>query len=108
MTKKDNKRHTKDGIKAYASEKHIPAPYPHFRYYKKSKHPALIVGEQPIEEYRYRKVMHGEKDGRHTNEKVYPNPNPKDTEPMYIGKRERHDKKKNFNETPLPWEYPKK
>ena len=30
--------------------------FPHFRYYVKSKHPALIIGEQPVEEYRYRKV----------------------------------------------------
>lgn len=82
--------------------------YPHFRYYRKSKHPALIVGEKPIEEYRYRKVMHSEKDGRHLNEKVYPNPNPKDKKPMYIGKRVRHDKKSNFEKNPLPWIYPKK
>ena len=98
----------------------IEAPYPHFRYYKKSHHPALIVGEQEgektdtkgkvyrTEEYRYRKVMHGEKDGDRTNEKVYPNPDPKDPEPMYIGKRVRHDEKKNFENVPLPWRYPKK
>ena len=82
--------------------------YPHFRYYRKSKHPALIVGEQPVEEYKYRKVMHSEKDGRHLNEKVYPNPDPKDKNPMYIGKRVRHDKKRNFESKPLPWKYPKK
>ena len=95
------------------------APYPHFRYYKKSKHPALIVGEQKgskqtaqgikeIDEYKYRKVMHGEKDGRHLNEKVYPNPDPRDPDPMYITRRVRHDDKENFNEYPLPWKYPKK
>ena len=88
--------------------KHISAPYPHFRYYKKSKHPALIVGEQPINEYQYRKVMHDEKDGRHLNEIVYPNPNKADKEPMCIAKRIRHDKKTNFNNMPLPWKYPKK
>ena len=82
--------------------------YPHFRYYRKSKHPALIVGEQPVEEYKYRKVMHSKKDGRHLNEKVYPNPDPKDKNPMYIGKRVRHDKKRNFASKPLPWKYPKK
>lgn len=94
----------------------IEAPYPHFRYYKKSKHPALIVGEQkrteqgktPVDEYKYRKVMHGEKDGDRKNEMVYPNPNPKDDKPMYIGKRVRHDDKGNFEERPLPWKYPKK
>ena len=82
--------------------------YPHFRYYKKSKHPALIVGEQPVEEYRYRKVMHGEKDGKRNNERVFPNPNPHDTQPMYIGKRIRHDKKSAFESQVLPWKYPKK
>lgn len=89
----------------------VEAPYPHFRYYKKSKHPALIVGEQKCErteEYKYRKVMHSEKDGERTNERVYPNPNPKDPTPMYIGKRIRHDDKGNFEERPLPWKYPKK
>ena len=104
----------------YARKKgHVEVPYPHFRYYKKSKHPALIVGEQKgfkqtpqgvkdIDEYKYRKVTHSERDGRHLNEKVYPNPNPKDNNPMYIGKRVRHDEKENFEEYPLPWKYPKK
>lgn len=86
--------------------------FPHFRYYKKSKHPALIVGEQKrnaIEEYRYRKVMHGMKDGKRTNECVIPNPDPNDKDPMYIGKRVRHDRKQAFEEKPLPWVYqPKK
>ncbi len=44
----------------------VEAPYPHFRHYKKSGHPALIVGEQKREgekdEYKFRKVMHSEKD----------------------------------------------
>lgn len=87
------------------NNKHIPATYPHFRYYLKSRHPALIIGEQPIDEYQYRKVMHAEKDGRHLNEKIEPNPNPKDTRPMYIAKRVRHDKKANFESLPLPWKY---
>ena len=86
----------------------VEAPYPHFRYYKKSQHPALIVGEQPIEEYRYRKVMHSERDGRHFNEKVEPNPNKSDLKPMYIAKRVRHDRKDFFEDKPLPWKYPKK
>lgn len=98
----------------------VEAPYPHFRYSKKSKHPALIVGEQKgkkvdingnehtTEEYRYRKVMHGEKEGGRTNETVYPNPNPKDPKPMRIAKRVRHDDKEHFEEKPLPWKYPKK
>lgn len=107
----------------YASQKptkRIEAGYPHFRYYKKSGHPALIVGEQKgrkadkagkeyvTDEYRYRKVMHGSKDGERTNEMVYPNPNTKDPNPMYIGKRVRHDEKRNFEDVPLPWKYPGK
>lgn len=93
----------------------IEAPYPHFRYYRKSGHPALIVGEQTgvknekeIEEYRYRKVMHGETEGGRTNETVYPNPDPADPDPMRIAKRVRHDDKENFGKIPLPWKYPKK
>lgn len=86
---------------------HVSAPYPHFRYYKKSKHPALITGEHSPEEYKYRKVMHGEKDGNRTNERVYPNPDKMDSRPMYIGKRVRHDKKMNFEDYPLPWKYKK-
>ena len=105
--------------KSAKEKRRIEAAYPHFRFYRKSKHPALIVGEQKgikqtaqgekqIDEYRYRKVMHGEKDGRHLNEVVYPNPNPKDDKPMYIAKRVRHDDKENFENAPLPWRYPNK
>lgn len=81
--------------------------FPHFRYYKKSKHPALITAEYSEDEYKYRKVMHSEKEGGRSNEKVYPNPNPKDPRPMYIGKRTRHDKKVKFETYRLPWKYPK-
>ena len=97
--------------KKSGNSRRVEAPYPHFRYYRKSGHPALIVGEQKtgdVDEYRYRKVTHNEKEGRHLNEKVYPNPNPKDPDPMYIGKRTRHEKKDNFSQKPLPWKYPKK
>ena len=101
-------------------EERIEAPYPHFRYYRKSKHPALIVGEQKgtktnkqgdtyeIDEYRYRKVMHGEKEGGRTNEILFPNPDPNDPDPMCIAKRVRHDEKDNFENKPLSWRYPKK
>ena len=82
--------------------------YPHFRYYKKSKHPALITEERSKDEYNYRKVTHSERDGRHLNEKVYPNPDPKDSKPMYIGKRVRHDRKDNFSTWQYPCKYPKK
>ncbi len=89
-------------------QKHVKAPYPHFRYYKKSGHPALIEGEYSEDEYSYRKVMHGERDGKKKNEKVSPNPNRKDPNPMYIGKRKRHDKMASFEDLPLPWKYPGK
>ena len=79
--------------------------YPHFRKHNTSNHPALITGEHSEKEYDYRKVMHGEKDGRHLNEKVSPNPNPKDSRPMYIGKRVRHDEKENFSKWKYPWKY---
>ena len=80
--------------------------YPHFRRYKKSGHPALIIAEHSEKEYNYRKVMHSERDGRHLNERVFPNPDPRDKKPMYIGKRVRHDEKKHFGNK-LPWKYPK-
>ena len=81
--------------------------YPHFRHYLKSNHPALIVGELEPDEYKYHKVTHSEREGRHLNKKVYPNPDPKDPNPMYIVKRQRHDKKKHFGKR-LPWKPPKK
>ena len=81
--------------------------YPHFRHYLKSNHPALIVGELEPDEYKYHKVTHSEREGRHLNQKVYPNPDPKDSNPMYIVKRQRHDKKKHFGKR-LPWKPPKK
>lgn len=93
---------------AQRKSKRVEAPYPHFRYYKSSNHPALIVGEQPDNEYRYRKVMHGEKEGHRNNETIYPNPNPNDPKPMRIAKRVRHDKKYKFEDKPLTWIYPKK
>ena len=80
--------------------------FPHFRRYKKNNHPAMIVAERSADEYEYRKVMHSERDGRHLNEKVFPNPDPTDKEPMYIGKRVRHDKKIFFGKI-LPWKYKK-
>lgn len=51
--------------------------------------------------------MHSEKDGKRRNEKIFPNPDPSDKQPMYIGKRVRHDKKKHFEREPLSWKYPK-
>ncbi len=90
----------------------VEAPYPHFRYYKKSRHPALIVGEQNTEqneeEYRFKKATHSPTEGRHKNDKIEPNPDPTDNKPMYIVRRERHDLKENFEDKPLSWRPPKK
>lgn len=86
--------------------------FPHFRKYVKADHPALIVGEtvneNKKEEFLYRKVTHSEKDGRHLNEKIVPNPNKKDPSPMYISKRTRRDEKKFFSKWMIyRWKYPK-
>lgn len=85
--------------------KKIKEGFPHFRKYLKANHPALIVAEHSKDEYKYRKVTHGEKDGRHINEKVSPNPNLIDKKPMYISKRIRHDNKKFFSKWKYPWKY---
>lgn len=68
----------------------------------------MIVGEQNSqekgEEWKYRKVTHSDKDGRHLNDKIEPNPNKKDPQPMYVGKRVRHDSKNNFSKWKYDWE----
>ena len=66
--------------------------YPHFRYYRKAKHPALIIPERSSDEYNFRKVTHSPKENGRNNDKYFPNPNPLDPEPMYIARRVRHDK----------------
>ena len=75
--KPKDKTKTKDPLRRLQTKEE----FPHFRYYKKSKHPALIVGEienkdKSKEEYKYRKVMHSNRDGRNgrLNEMVTPNP----------------------------------
>ncbi|GHV02060.1 hypothetical protein FACS1894211_12850 [Clostridia bacterium] len=100
---KKNKGKNESGKKPKKSE-----IFPHFRLYLKARHPALITGERPVDEYDFRKVTHSERDGNRPNEKVFPNPNLADSEPMYIGKRVRHDQKKNFSKWKYPWKYPKK
>lgn len=101
MKKVKNKAHKQNYIiydKPYEKIK-----YPHFRKYKKSKHPAMITSEYSVNEWNYRKVMHGEKDGRHTNEVFFPNPNPLDSKPMYVARRVRHDNKNNFSKWRYNW-----
>ena len=77
--------------------------YPHFRKYLKSGHPAMITGEYSVDEWSYRKVMHGQKDGWRNNDMITPNPNPFDREPMYVGRRKRHDNKNNFSNWRYNW-----
>lgn len=77
--------------------------YPHFRKYKKSGHPAMITGEHSLDEWNYKKVMHSDRDGRHLNDTIFPNPNPLDSEPMHVTKRTRHDKKVNFSNWRYKW-----
>jgi hypothetical protein len=80
--------------------------FPHFRLYKKSNHPALIIGERiPTDEYNYRKVTSAERDGKKLNEKVEPNPDKTKSTPMYIVKRIKHDAKKHFSSDIFPWAY---
>ena len=70
----------------------------------------MIVGEQKTdtkgEEQNYRKIMHNDRDGRHLNKKIEPNPDKKDPKPMYVAKRVRHDSKDNFSNWTYPWEIP--
>jgi hypothetical protein len=97
---------------AIQNNKHVKVPYPHFRNYKVSKHPALILDEfrdkEDKERYHYRDVTHEAKHENSKNEIVKPNPNPKDKNPMYIQKRVRNDVIYNFDNYPLKWKYPKK
>ncbi len=82
--------------------------YPHFRHYIKSNHPAMITSEYSDDEYNFRKVTHSEKDGRHLNIKIEPNPNPQDKNAMYVTKRIRHDKKRHFSKWKYSWKKPQK
>ncbi len=111
--KTKNKRHRSEAEKKaiarwYAQKNESDVTYPHFRKFLKSNHPALIVSERSDVEYNYRKVTHSERENGKLNEKVFPNPNPRDKEPMYIGKRVRYDNKKYFSTWSYPWKYPKK
>ncbi len=85
--------------------------FPHFRIYKKSKHPALIESYANIKNhhdgYLYRKTSHSPKLTHKGYEVIFPNPNPKDTSAMYVENKKRVDFKKNFSKI-LPWKFPKK
>ena len=68
----------------------------------------MITSEYSNDEYNFRKVTHSEKDGRHLNIKIEPNPNPQDKKAMYVTKRVRHDKKQYFSKWKYSWRKPKK
>ncbi len=80
--------------------------FPHFRRYFKSKHPALIIGEDN-DNYHFRRVTSSEFSGHHRNEKVFPNPDKRKKTPMYIVKQHQKDKKIFFSKKKYPWKYPK-
>lgn len=109
--KQRNKGNAQQQSDIYYPEDGEIIPFPHFRKYVKADHPALIIGEsvneKQKEEFVYRKVSHSERDGRHLNEKIVPNPNKKDPAPMYISKRPRRDEKKFFSKWIYRWKYPK-
>ena len=92
--------------KKYRSKVHKET-YPHFRHYKKSGHPAMILEEIDSSTYRFRRVTSSEFSGHHRNEKVDPNPDKRRSTPMYIVKQRQKDLKKNFSEWKYPWVYPK-
>ncbi len=81
--------------------------YPHFRHYKKSGHPALILSEED-DQYNFRRVTSSEKSGHHKNEKIEPNPDKRRSTPMYIVKQRQKDKKKFFSKWKYSWKYPSK
>ena len=82
--------------------------YPHFRHYKKSGHPALILSEDTEEKYKFRRVTSSEFSGHHRNERIEPNPDKRRKTPMYIVKQRQTDYKKNFSTWKYSWKYPKK
>ena len=69
----------------------------HFRHHKKSKHNALVVGEDN-KNYDYVKVTHTPKrDKTHKNNNFYKNPNQKDKTLSYYENKIRIDVKSNFS-----------
>ena len=74
----------------------------HFRYYKKSGHPALIVDEEG-KLFAFHRVTSSEKSGHHKNWEVNPNPQPSKKTPMFIVKKEEKDRKTSFKEK-LRWD----
>ena len=82
--------------------------FPHFRHYKKSGHPALILSNDGDDKYKFRRVTSSEFSGHHRNEKIEPNPDKRRSTPMYIVKQRQSDFKKHFSTWKYSWKYPKK
>lgn len=101
MAKKKVSKPTRNNGSAYKEK------FPHFRRYKKSGHPALILDEEN-DDYLFRRVTSSEKSGHHKNEMIFPNPDKRRSTPMYIVKNRQKDKKKFFSKSKYPWKYPKK
>ena len=81
--------------------------YPHFRHYKKSGHPALILSEDGDDKYKFRRVTSSEFSGHHRNQRISPNPDKRRGTPMYIVKQKQSDHKKHFSSWKYPWKMPK-
>ena len=85
--------------------------FPHFRIYKKSKHPVLIVDHATIKKekdgFLYKKASHSSGLTKRGFSVITPNPDPKDKKPMFIENRRRKDFKHKFGPR-LPWKSPKK
>ena len=100
--------------------------YPHFRYFRRGKHPALVVtltdsnnGDGKV--YGYHATTHGEsgvdrtqyigksivkdKHGR-SYRVIYPNPDEDDKYPMLVICRRRYSSPTNFADDPLAWNCP--
>lgn len=72
----------------------------HFRQYRRSGHPAFIVGES-AKDFNFHRVTSSTRSGHHSNWKIDPNPQIGRNTPMYIVKAEQTDSKSWFsNELP--------
>ena len=94
--------------KSSSKPKKTKEKFPHFRLYKKSGHPALILSEDTDEKYKFRRVTTSEFSGHHRNECIDPNPDKRRKTPMYIVKQRQSDYKTKFSKWKYPWEFPKK
>ena len=97
------------GVQCYnCCETEKKKKFPHFRHYKKSGYPALILSEDTEEKYKFKRVTSSEFSGHHRNERIEPNPDKRRKTPMYIVKQRQSDYKKNFSTWKYPWKFPEK